>query len=103
MDFFDLQGSFDLIVEQTFFCALDPSLRTRYVQKCRELLAPEGKLAGLLFDREFKGGPPFGGSALEYRELFSRELEIKTLDRCHNSVGPRAGHEIFIIARQKKP
>ena len=26
-DFFELKGSFDLIIEQTFFCALDPALR----------------------------------------------------------------------------
>ena len=32
-DFFDLQLPIDLVVEQTFFCAIDPSLRTKYVQK----------------------------------------------------------------------
>jgi hypothetical protein len=30
-DFFNHNGEYDLILEQTFFCALDPSLRSRYV------------------------------------------------------------------------
>ncbi|MEM9549123.1 MAG: MqnA/MqnD/SBP family protein, partial [Bacteroidota bacterium] len=61
-NFFDLQDKYDLILEQTFFCALQPSLRTAYVQKMKELLHPKGKLAGLLFGVEFPfQGPPFGG------------------------------------------
>jgi SAM-dependent methyltransferase len=78
-DFFDLSGQYDLIVEQTFFCALDPSLRTRYVQKIDDLLNPGGKLIGLLFDRNFVGGPPFGGHKEEYRLLLEKKFKIKTL------------------------
>lgn len=32
-DFFAHQGSYDLILEQTFFCALHPSLRPAYAKK----------------------------------------------------------------------
>ncbi|MCC6257471.1 MAG: methyltransferase domain-containing protein, partial [Chitinophagaceae bacterium] len=67
-NFFDLCGEFDLIIEQTFFCALHPSFRRQYSNKMFELLAPGGRLAGLLFNREFESGPPFGGSLYEYRE-----------------------------------
>eukprot|EP01034_Spumella_vulgaris_P007775 gene7775-9910_t len=49
-DFFAFEGTFDIILEQTFFCALDPSLRPAYVKKMAELLKPTGELAGLLFD-----------------------------------------------------
>ena len=34
-DFFVLEGTFDLIIEQTFFCAIDRVLREKYVQKMR--------------------------------------------------------------------
>jgi len=86
-------------VEQTFFCALDPSLRKDYVAKMVELLKPGGKLVGLLFDRQFEeAGPPFGGSKAEYEELFSGKLQISTLAPCYNSIGPRAGTELFLIA-----
>ena len=47
-DFFAHEGQYDLIIEQTFFCAIDPSLRERYAEKMSELLAPGGKLVGVL-------------------------------------------------------
>lgn len=99
MDFFDLKTSdFDLILEQTFFCALDPSLRNAYAAKMHELLAPNGKIVGLLFDCTFKkDGPPFGGSEAEYRGIFSRDYKIKVLERAYNSIKPREGNELFFI------
>ena len=53
-DFFDHAGVYNLIIEQTFFCALDPSLRGSYVEKMHSLLADGGKIAGVLFDKEFE-------------------------------------------------
>lgn len=97
-DFFDLQGEYDLIVEQTFFCALDPSLREKYVQNVKRLLSDSGKLAGLLFNRNFETNPPFGGSMEEYRQLFSPALRIMVLKECYNSIPARAGSELFLIA-----
>ncbi len=96
-DFFELNGPFDLILEQTFFCALEPALRPNYADKMQELLAPGGKLAGLLFDKNFDGGPPFGGHAEEYRQLFQPLFSIKTMTPCYNSIPPRAGAELFFI------
>ena len=48
-NFFNLVDTFDLIIEQTFFCALSPNLRTKYAIKMNEILKPKGKLVGLLF------------------------------------------------------
>lgn len=97
-DFFDLDGKWDLIVEQTFFCALDPELRKKYVVKMHELLNPGGKIVGVLFDREFEGGPPFGGSKEEYLALFKTNFRLKTMETCYNSIQPRMGSELFFIA-----
>ncbi|MBL7775420.1 MAG: methyltransferase domain-containing protein [Saprospiraceae bacterium] len=99
-DFFELSGPFDLILEQTFFCALHPSQRPDYIRKMQALLAPGGRLAGVLFDRAFEGGPPFGGSAAEYRALFEPWLEVQTLAPCYNSAAPRAGSEVFFILKK---
>ncbi len=101
-DFFELKGQFDLIVEQTFFCALDPSQRSHYVNKMAELLNPGGKLVGVLFEREFASGPPFGGTYYEYRDLFKEKFSIHTLSACYNSIIPRAGSELFFNCIKKE-
>lgn len=95
-DFFEWDGQYDLIIEQTFFCAIDPSLRKRYAEKMHSLLKPAGKLMGLLFNRPFDGGPPFGGSREEYVELFSPLFTIGILEPCYNSIKPREGTELFM-------
>jgi len=98
-NFFDLQlTEFDLILEQTFFCALPPAFRPKYIQKMMELLKNNGVLAGLFFDFPLtEKGPPFGGSIQEYRELFNGHFKIKTLERSYNSINPRQGSELFFI------
>ncbi len=99
-DFFELNETFDLILEQTFFCALDPNLRQRYADKMFDLLKPGGKLVGLLFDRDFDDSPPFGGSKAEYEKLFSQRFLIHNMEACNNSISRRAGTELFINFRK---
>lgn len=98
-DFFDLElKDFDLILEQTFFCALPPVKRPLYVLKMKELLKKGGKLAGLFFDFPLtEKGPPFGGSMKEYIGLFKDHFNIKTFERSYNSIKPRQGSEQFFI------
>ncbi|UUC47369.1 TPMT family class I SAM-dependent methyltransferase [Flavobacterium cerinum] len=101
-DFFDLNDTFDLILEQTFFCALSPELRPQYAVKMHEILKPGGKIAGLLFDFPLtEAGPPFGGSETEYRGLFADTFTIKKLERAHNSIKPRQDRELFFIFEKK--
>ena len=101
-DFFEHEGSYDIIIEQTFFCALDPVMREAYAEKARSLLSENGRLAGVLFDKEFeKQGPPFGGSEEEYRILFSKHFHINILEKCRNSITQRSGSEVFINLKPK--
>ena len=102
-DFFEHDDRYDLILEQTFFCALHPSMREAYALKMKQLLRPGGTLAGVLFDREFPPGPPFGGSRSEYQQLFAPHFFIQTLAPCYNSAAPRAGTEVFIILKAVPP
>ena len=96
-DFFKHNGEYDLILEQTFFCAIDPALRKEYVAKMKALLATNGKLAGVLFDKEFEQqGPPFGGSQSQYVPLFENDFYFKTFESCHNSFEKRRSTELFI-------
>lgn len=101
MDFFDLEGEFDLIIEQTFFCALHPAKRNLYVHTIQKLLSGNGKLVGLLFNREFENNPPFGGNLSDYRQLFSKHLRILTLESCYNSIPARKGNELFLAVTKK--
>lgn len=101
-DFFDLSEKFDLIVEQTFFCALDPKQRHNYVTKMHSILNENGKIAGLLFDFPLtEVGPPFGGSKEEYLSLFSDTFIIKKLEKAYNSIKPRKDKELFFIFEKK--
>lgn len=100
-DFFLHNHKYDLILEQTFFCALDPSLRTKYVDKMVELLKPGGKLVGVLFNMNFeKDGPPYGGSLSEYKSLFEGKFEEVLFSNCNNSIPERMGSELFFIAKK---
>lgn len=96
-DFFQLNIEVDLIIEQTFFCAISPTLRQQYVQKTAQLLKEKGKLIGLLFANPFpKEGPPFGGTKEEYQHLFKNSFKILQMEMSKDSIGPRQGNELFI-------
>ena len=100
-DFFVHKNIYDLIVEQTFFCAIDPSLRKKYVEKAWELISPGGKIIGLLFNDPLNiDTPPFGGNKKEYETLFREKFEILVLETAYNSIPPRAGRELFFIFKK---
>lgn len=102
-DFFEHEGQYDLILEQTFFCALPTELREKYVSKMKQLLKPKGKLVGVLFGVYFgHDGPPFGGQFEEYHKLFEKEFEILKLEPCYNSIPPRMGTELFLSLRKNQ-
>lgn len=101
-DFFTHKAEYDLILEQTFFCALDPKLRENYVEAMKSLLVKGGKLVGVLFNKQFGlQRPPFGGTDAEYRLLFGEGFEFKTFEPCYNSFPKRAESEVFIILGKK--
>ena len=102
IDFFDVQGKYDLIIEQTFFCAIDKSRRNDYFVKMNNLLNPNGKLVGLLFDDSLnEDHPPFGGSKSEYKEYFEAYFNTKVFQTSYNSIESRFGRELFMILIKK--
>lgn len=99
-NFFTHQGEYDLILEQTFFCSLPIAMREDYAKKMKSLLKPGGKLAGLLFNREFPmDGPPFGGNVESYTQLFSKYFESVVLEPTNASIPQRRGTEVFLVAK----
>ena len=87
VDIFDLVRDkkwseyFDCVIEHTTLCAIKPRLRSNYVSLVNYLLKPEGKLVGMFCIRPLElGGPPFGSTVDEIRELFSKDFtEIEPL------------------------
>jgi SAM-dependent methyltransferase len=101
-DFFDHQGEYDLILEQTFFCALYPLLRPGYISKMSDLLTKRGKLVGVLFNIPLNSDrPPFGGPKAQYQPLFEQGFLLNTFEDCYNSIPPRMGSELFIQCVRK--
>ncbi len=111
-DFFNINDRFDRIIEQTFFCAIDPALRTKYAEKCFELLNTveernpdtigKGSITGVLFGQNFEAaGPPFGGTREEYLKYFEPYFDIIKMDACRNSIKPRLGTELWIELKKK--
>lgn len=104
-DFFTLspeQYQFDLVFEQTFFCAINPARRDEYVEQMAALIKPNGKLIGLLFDKDFgRDEPPFGGTKQEYQQRFESHFEIEVMAPSENSHPARQGSELFIQMRVK--
>lgn len=100
-NFFDLDTTFDLIIEQTFFCALNPSLREKYAVKMNELLNNKGKLVGLLFNAKLnEDHPPFGGDKAAYITYFKPYFTFNVFTECYNSYHNRQEMELFIILQK---
>jgi len=96
-NFFELQMTFDLIIEQTFFCAINPKLRQDYATKAYELLNDGKSIVGLLFNVPLnQDHPPFGGHKEEYLGYFKPQFDVKIMEGCNNSIESRKGRELFI-------
>jgi thiopurine S-methyltransferase len=106
-DFFKHKGTYDLIIEQTFFCSFVPQRinRVKYATKMASLLAPKGKLVGVWFDfpltEDFEKRP-FGGSLKEYKNYLSPLFNILTFEKSYNSISQREGKELFGIFSKKE-
>lgn len=100
-DFFTHKGTYDLIIEQTFFSSIPIQNRKLYVAKINLLLKVEGKLVGLFFNHHFSfTGPPYGGTYDEYQNLFADYFIIDVMDIAYNSIKPRREREFFVQLRK---
>lgn len=99
----EFANSFDYVLEHTCFCAIDPNLRSRYVELVTNILHPGGKLIGLFYTHNRPGGPPFGIQPQEVLSYFSN-FEPILFEKAKNSISRRQGDEhlaIFKLSRDK--
>ena len=104
-DFFSLdeyhEGVYDLVLEQTFFCAISPKQRRDYVLNVSRILKPGGILVGLFYHTDEQGGPPYNTTREDIEMHFSKKFEIQELDKTFLSAEQRKDKEWLGIL--KKP
>jgi methyl halide transferase len=89
----EFAGQFDYVIEHTCFCAIELALRPTYAQLAADLLAPGGELLAVFFTHQRPGGPPFGTTPAEVRQLFAPCFEVISLEPVTNSIPSRRGEE----------
>lgn len=101
VDFFKLNlGSFDLVFDQTFFCAIDPKIRTNWGQKMKEIIGLNGYLLTVIYplpreasqDIDLIKGPPFEVNFSAYENFLQQEFQCVA----------RWGGEILPISNEKR-
>ncbi len=93
--------AYDLVFEQTCYCAINPTLRDNLIMKWRQFLADQGHLLGVFFAMEKKQGPPFGGTEWELRERLKKHFQFIFWGRWDKSIDRRNGKEFLIYAVKK--
>ncbi|MEP7359631.1 MAG: methyltransferase domain-containing protein, partial [Anaerolineales bacterium] len=106
-DIFDLPPAFDyafdVLLEYTCFCAIDPARRGEYADMAARVLKPGGTYVALFFPLFFPldghaGGPPFAVAEAEVLALFgARGFKLLRSERPEDSVAQRQGMEVLMI------
>ncbi len=104
-DFFMLDkshdGGYDLVLEQTFFCAIPPRQRTDYVLNVSRILKPGGMLVGLFYNTGKEGGPPYNTTREDIETYFSKNFDIEELGKTPLSAEQRRDKEWLVILKKR--
>jgi len=107
-DFFDMldkfKKDFEYIVEYTFYCAIDPINRNKYIDIVHHLLNDNGKLIALFLplNKDISdGGPPFAVKESEIENKFSKKFDLIDSYMHPLSINQRKENEKFYIFKKK--
>lgn len=102
-DMHDYDGYFDYALDHTFFCSIHPARRKQYAYTVRDLLKPTGKLIGLFWLLERRGGgAPFATTNDDLFTVFKEVFGFDIVFEPPDSVEARKGKEIFCLMSVKK-
>lgn len=96
----EMDGAFDIVFEQTCYCAINPTRRQELVKVWNRVLTTEGHLMGVFFAMEKRQGPPFGGSEWELRQRLKSSYLPIFWGRWQASVPRRQGKEFFVYMKR---
>lgn len=95
---------FDVIVEYTCFCAINPKDRGRYIVLANKILKPGGQLVALLFplsmDKNKDIGPPFSIDIDIVKLKFRRYFNLISDDYHKLTIKPRVEREKLLIFKK---
>jgi methyl halide transferase len=104
-DFFGLDNShddvYDLVLEQTFFCAIAPRQRVDYALNVARILKPGGMLVGLFYHTNKEGGPPYNTTPEDIEVNFAKNFKIQELYKTTLSAEQRKDKEWLGILIKK--
>lgn len=104
-DFFELDykynESFGLMLEHTFFCAINPNMRQEYVKTAKRILKPGGYLIGLFYETNEDGGPPFNTKKEDIEKYFSSSFKIESLSKTLHSAEQRLEKEWLVVLKKR--
>ncbi len=95
----EFKASFDLVVEHTCFCAIDPLRRGELVRVWKSILSPEGQVLGVFFVMPKTYGPPYGSTEEEIHDLMAKDFRKNLWVRSKVSHPGRLGRELIVLAR----
>ncbi len=91
--------TFDIVFEQTCFCAINPRRREEYVKMVHSILNRDGRFVGFLFPinkDENEGGPPFAVKLEKTLPLFEKYFNLLAKYFPDKSITQRKGNEFFV-------
>jgi methyl halide transferase len=98
------KGYFDYVIEQTCFCAIDPTRRVEYEALVKTILNDNGKLIGLWYPIGkllSEGGPPWGISVSEIKSTFKKGWSVVKENYPKLSIEKRKNKEKLIIFKKQ--
>ena len=95
--------SFDLLFEQTCYCAIEAHRRDEYARLAARLVKPGGVLAFVVFPVDGRtGGPPFNIGVDEVPLRFAASFDLVSIGPPPRASAPaRTGKELFAVFRRK--
>ena len=96
---------YDVIIEYTCFCAIDPKQRYDYVEIVNKILKKGGKLVAIFFpiNKNIKDqGPPFAVNINKTIKSFNKYFTLIHKEYSPLSIKPRKDNEIFVILEKNE-
>lgn len=97
----DRHGTFDYLLEQTCFCAIDPDRREEYADMAKRMIRPGGILVGLFYAHGREGGPPWNTTPEDVKGHFGPRFDFLEFSVAEYSMDSRKGEEWLAFMRRR--